>query len=143
MIICCGDIAMVDFNNEGTISRPPKDIVALIIIEKHYNFLEADEFFCLKHLSGVQLSSANSRSRLRNLFMTTNALLKRRLEPSIYSRIENVCMDLSKTFTQSEVVECFLLMHNVLDKIGLLKLDVKPVYDHTDIEASNKAQGYD
>jgi len=134
---------MVDFNNEGTISRPPKDIVALIIIEKHYNFLEADEYYSNRTLSGIAERLSSCRSRLRNLFLTCHAMLKRRLTPEQYEQLNHVCKDLKHDADAPEIMKCFIIIHDQLDKLGLLKLDTRPVYDSTDIEASNKAQGYD
>ena len=54
---------MVDFNNDSVISKPPKEVVALIIIEKVYNFLEADEYYCKTKLNGAEPGLAISRSR--------------------------------------------------------------------------------
>ena len=134
---------MVDFNNEGTIQRPPKDIVALIIIEKLYNYLEADEIFAKQKLGGAGGVITIPRARLRNLFLTTHSMMKRRLKLDEYNRLRNLCTDLTATVDPKELLECFIILHDQLDRLGLIKLDTRPVYDSTDIEASNKAQGYD
>ena len=133
---------MVDFNNEGTISRPPRDIVALIIIEKLYNYLEADEFWTAQSLNGVDSRLNTARSRLRNLFLTTHSMIQRRLPPEQYQKVRAVTTDLNKKVTPQDLLDCFIILHEQLDKLGLIKLDTRPVYDSLDIEASNKAQGY-
>lgn len=134
---------MVDFNNESTISKPPKEVVALIIIEKIYNFLEADEDYAKKKLQGGGVSIAIPRARLRNLFLMSHALLKRGLDEPDYNGCVAVCMDVNrKDVEPDDLMEAFGHMMTVLDKVGLTKLDTKPVYNRNSIEQSNKAQGY-
>ena len=69
--------------------------------------------------------------------------MKRRLKLDEYNRIRNLCTDLTAVVDHTELLECFIILHDQLDRLGLIKLDTSPVYDSTDIEASNKAQGYD
>jgi len=133
---------LVDFNNDSTISRPPRDIVALIIIEKFYNYLEADEIFAKQKLGGAGGMTSIPRARLRNLFLNTHSMMKRRLKEADYNRLRTVCCELQKKVEPEELLECFLLMHTELDSSGLLRLDTKQAYNTLDIEESNKAQGY-
>lgn len=133
---------MVDFNSEGTISKPPKEIVALIIIEKLYNFLEADEQYTKTRFQGAGLSLAVSRARLRNLFLVCNVMLKRRCDATEFNKVKKVCMDFSKDIDVDELMDCFLIILNVLDTLGLIKLDTKPVYNRHRTEEANKQHGY-
>ena len=133
---------MVDFNNESTISKPPKEVVALILIEKIYNFLEADEDYSKKRLIGGAVSIANSRSRLRTLFLMSHDLLRRSLDKEVYSAVKLVCMDLKQKIEPDDLLESFGHIMAVMDKVGLTKLDTKPIYNRNSIEQSNKAQGY-
>jgi len=133
---------MVDFNSEGTMAKPPKDIVALIIIEKFYNFLEADETYTKNKLNGAMIGLSVSRARLRNLFLVCHEMLKRRLKNEQYEQIFAVCMNLSIKKNIEELMEAFLLIVKVLDDLQLLKLDTKPVYARHRVEEANKQHGY-
>ena len=132
---------MVDFNNETTIGKPPKDIVALIIIEKLYNFLEADEDYSKKRLGGASWPLSTSRARLRNLFLICYALLKRRLKSETFEKIRKLCEDGGQA-QEKDVLEAYKEISVLLDELGLTKLDDKPNFNRNRVEESNKAQGY-
>ena len=118
---------MVDFNSEGTMSKPPKEVMALIIIEKLYNFLEADESYVKTMLNGASLGLAVSRARLRSLFLVTHEMLKRRIkQPEDFQKVESCCMDLTSKVEGKELMEAFLIILQVLDDMQLIKLDTKP-----------------
>lgn len=132
---------MVDFNNETTIGKPPKELVALIIIEKLYNFLEADEDYSKKRLSGAKWPLSTSRARLRNLYLVCYALLKRRLAPEAFEKIRKLCEENGEA-QEKDVLQAFKEITTLLDTLGLTKLDDKPVFNRGRVEESNKAQGY-
>jgi hypothetical protein len=133
---------MVDFNNEGTVSRPPKDIVALIIIEKLYNFLEADESFAKTRMQGAGSTIAISRSRLRNLFLICHQMLQRKCKKEDYDQVYSTCIDLSKDCSIDDLMESFMIILQVLDDIKLIKLDTDQVYNRHRTEEANKVHGY-
>ena len=133
---------MVDFNNETTIGKPPKEIVALIILEKLYNFLEADEEYIKKRLGGANWPIATSRARLRTLYLICYPMLKRRLKPPLLETVRKLCEDTTYKATEAEILEAFQNISNILDELGLTKLDDKMVFNRTRVEEANKAQGY-
>lgn len=133
---------MVDFNSTETISKPPKEIVALIIIEKLYNYLEADEHYAKTRLNGAGITTSIPRARLRNLFLVCHAMLSRRLSPDEFKKVSCVCMNLEKKVEPADLMEAFITILTVLDSLELIKLDTKPVYNRKNVEESNKAQGY-
>ena len=133
---------MVDFNNETTISRSPVDIVATCILERRFNFIEADESSTKQKLSGAGVLIATPRARLRSLFIDGHALMKRKLSPENYQKLRNICFELNTKPTQEEILEAFLIIDEQLDASGLLRLDTKPVFNRNRIEESNKAHGY-
>ena len=135
-------LEMVDFNSEGTMSKPPKEVVALIIIEKLYNFLEADEIFTKTMLNGASLGLAVSRARLRSLYLVTHEMLNRRCKAEDQTKLKIVCMDLQHKTDTVELMESFLIILQVLDDLQLIKLDTKPVYKRHRIEEANKQHGY-
>jgi hypothetical protein len=135
---------MVDFNNETTIGKPPKEIVALIILEKLYNYLEADEEYIKKRLGGAAWPLATVRARLRTLFLIAYPMLKRRLEPAAFEKVRKLCEDTASPVkpTEREILEAFQIISNVLDALGLTKLDDRPVFNRARVEEANAAQGY-
>lgn len=134
---------MVDFNSVGTMSKPPKEVVALIIIEKLYNFLEADEKCTETRLNGATLGTAVLRARLRGLFLVSHRMLERRIKkPKDFERVENVCMNLKGEFEDSEIMEAYIIILKVLDDMRLIKLDTKPQYNRHRVEEANKQHGY-
>ena len=133
---------MVDFNDGTTIGKPPQELVALIIIEKLYNFLEADEDYIKKKLGGAAWPTAIPRARLRNLLLICNPMLQRRMEKNAYAKAWKVCTDLSHKATPEEILEVFVLISAQLDALNLTRLDNKPVFNRLRVEEANKAQGY-
>lgn len=133
---------MVDFNSDGTISKPPKEVVQLIIIEKLYNYLEADEHFIKQRLQGAPLPVAVPRSRLRSLFLVCYSMIKRRLDPESYAVLEKVCIKTDEKVEPSDLLEAFSIMSDLLDTLQLTKLDTKPVFQRHKIEEANKVHGY-
>lgn len=133
---------MVDFNNETTIGKPPKEIVSLILIEKIYNFLEADEDYSKKTLQGAGVNLAISRARLRSLFLMGHQLLKRALSKDEFNAVSVVCIDIKTKIEIEDIITAFSIIMRVLDSMGLIKIDTKPVYNRNSIEQSNRAQGF-
>lgn len=133
---------MVDFNSEGTMSKPPREVVALIIIEKLYNFLEADEHYAKTLLNGASLGLAISRARLRSLFLVCHEMLKRRCTKENYAILKNVCMKLEEKVEGEKLMSAFMIILAVLDDLQLTKLDTKPVYKRHRTEEANKQHGY-
>jgi len=133
---------MVDFNSEGTISKPPKEIVQLIIIERLYNFLEADEHYTKTLLNGASLGSAVCRARLRSLFLVCHEMLKRKCEKEDYEKLRKYCLNLKHKPEEDDMMDAFMIILTVLDKLGLIKLDTKPVINRHRTEEANKQHGY-
>lgn len=133
---------MVDFSNDSMISKPPIDIINLIVIEHWYNWRLAWEFY-LKHKSNNNtIPTAECRSRLCSLFLSIIGLLKRKLAIELYNKIYIVCCDLSKRPADTELLEAYLIISEVLDTCNLIKIDTKPQVNRQKIEESNRASGY-
>lgn len=134
---------MVDFNNEATMGKPPKEVVALIIIEKIYNFLEADEDFAKKTLLGGSMSYAVPQARLRNLFFVSHTLLKRSMKEKDFDDITQVCLNTKHNGVEhDDILECFGRIFEVLDDVGLWKIDTKKKFERHRVETANKEHGY-
>lgn len=133
---------MVDFSNESMISKPPIDIINLIVIEHWYNWRLAWEFYLKHRTGGNVIPTSECRSRLCSLFLSIIGLLKRRLPPEKYTEVYNICCDLSKRPTDQELLITYLDICTVLDECNLIKIDTKPFVNRRKIEESNKAEGY-
>lgn len=133
---------MVDFNNETTIGKPPKELVALIIIEKFYNFLEADEDYIKKRLGGASWPISTCRARLRTLYLVAYPMLQRRMPPEEFETLKRICEDHKHETTEAELLRAFQSISVILDTLGLTKLDDRPTFKRHKIEEANKAQGY-
>ena len=73
----------------------------------------------------------------------SHALMRKGLDKDVYEGVYSVCMDVTnKEITAEQVMNSFGHIMAQLDKVGLTKLDTKPVYNRNSIESSNKAQGY-
>lgn len=133
----------MDFNNESTMGKKPTELVASIIIEKVYNFFEADEDWAKKQLQGGSVSYAHARARLRTLFFSIHTLLKRNMTEKDYNWLTSVCLNTSQTdITPETSLEAFGLIFIVIDKIGLWKVDTRNVYNRERVEEANKEHGY-
>lgn len=134
---------MVDFNLEGTMSKPPKEVMALIIIEKLYNFLEAEEERTKMLLNGASMSLAVSRARLRSLFLVTHEMLKRRIKnKEDFDKVSGICMNLKDKIDDTQLIKSYLTILQVLDDMRLLRLDTKKQFDRGRVEEANKHHGY-
>lgn len=133
---------MVDFDSEATMGKPPKEIVAFIIIEKVYNFLEADESYSKTLLNGTQSFISVPRARLRTLYLTSHKLLERNLKKEELAEVHSVCMDLEKDAKQDDLLDAFSTIFMVLDKVGLWKIDTKKMFDRSRVEVANSEHGY-
>jgi hypothetical protein len=132
----------MDFNNEGTMSKPPKDIVALIILEKLYNFIEADESYRKTRLQGASMNLAISRARFGSLYLIARELLKRKLSAEDLEKVRIVSVDLESKITYEDLIEAYIIILKILDQLGLVKLDTRPAYQRHRTEESNKIHGY-
>lgn len=133
----------MDFNNEATMGKKPTELVASIIIEKVYNFLEADEDWAKKCLQGGQMAYCIARARLRTLFFASHTLLKRNMEDKDFLWVTSVCLSTDQNEVKAEqALDAFGMMFQVYDKIQLWKVDTVKVYNRERVEESNKEHGY-
>lgn len=133
----------MDFNSEATMGKKPAELIASIIIEKVYNFLEADEDWAKKLMQGGAVTYAISRARLRTLYFASHNLLSRNMPKKDYDWLMAVCLSTDAHEVKVEdVLEGFGLIFQVLDKVGVWKVDTQKVYERHRVEEANKAHGY-
>ena len=131
---------MVDFTNDTLMSRPPSDIVAIILLEKYNNYIEAVEVYISKEDKGFTHSVLSTlKSRLYAMFIAQKPALKRALKPEDFKLLESI-----PEFEEfEEISEAYDVIISWLDKIKLLRLDTLKERDITDILGENAYAGYD
>jgi len=136
---------MVDFSNDSMISKPPTDVINLIVIEHWYNWRLAWEFYVKNSMNRTKVGVAECRSRLSNLFLATERLMFRKLtakDKITYDELKELCCNVNYKVDEMQMLEAYLLINQKLDEAGLIKVDTKPQVDRTKVELSNKAYGY-
>ena len=131
---------MVDFSNDTLMSKPPADVVALILLEKYANFLEAVELWIIQENKNYNHNTFLSvKARLFVLFWAQKEAFRRALPEKEFNLLEA----LPDTETFTEVVTAYNIIIKWLDATRILKLDTIKIRDTEDLSASNIAMGFD
>jgi hypothetical protein len=104
---------MVNFNNDSTITKPPIDIVNLIIIEHWYNCRLAYEFYIKNKFNNAGITLADFRSRLISLYLSIIEILKRKLTPDEFENVNNICMNIDSKLSLHELLEAYLIINRI------------------------------
>jgi hypothetical protein len=133
---------MVDFNNETTATVAPQSLIKILILQRRHDFIEAQEHYYKFLSEDVEtfISLGMVVARLRSLYLEMKCLADRYMDKNHREVIDRVFTP-SKDKKIDEVIEAFLLLNNVLDKVGLLRIDNRKQYDTTRVEKSNEAFG--
>jgi len=126
---------MVDFNNETTIAKSPRDILIYIILERHYIVLQSIQQY---QFQVYQNSESNSESSLKSQIYIYYEAVRTSLEQDKenHKEIELLCQS-------QEIAECmkgFRLVENYLYTIGVLKFGFKLDYDPSDAYEDDNAK---
>jgi hypothetical protein len=132
---------MVDFNTETTMSKAPKEVISLIIIERWYNFQEAYESYVKERSRGIKSDTNIMRARLVTLLMSIPELLKRRL-PKEIDKIYIQCLDIDKPMNFNDITSIYFNISKCLDEVELTKIDTKKRYNRANIEEANEEAGF-
>jgi hypothetical protein len=128
---------MVDFNNETTVSTPAVDIVRVLILQRRADLMEALEDYLKKDGLGYSQSINIVKARLYTMFLEISGMLKRRA-PQDYTRLETGIRGLEET---EDIIKIVLEFNNILDDIGLTKIDTRKKFDSTIAELENEEKG--
>lgn len=132
---------MVDFNTDATVSSPAANLVKILLLQARANALEALEFLNKKESSGVQFEQAMIKARLGTWFLEHQAYLERTMPTKDYKELYNKFT--SKLFfsttdlEKDEVLDLFIFLNKIMDKLRITKVDTKAVYDRSNIEEDN------
>jgi hypothetical protein len=134
---------MVDFSNDSIVSRPPTEVINIIVIEHWYNCRVAWQHYFKHRLAGAGVSTSEFRSRISSLYLSVIELLLRKdkLKPEEINLLNKVCTTFGN-FKEDDILKCYLIINRELDKSNLVKVDTKPFINRHSIEGSNKAHGF-
>lgn len=128
---------MVDFNNDSTITRTPKDILEILIIEKRTYFIDAYEKYIKDKTNGVQTPISILKARLNSLFLE--------IYPSLQKNMDKENFELLKNNVNSKDADALLQAFNDMSEFlynkKLLMWDSMKQYDPTSAEEENKFHG--
>lgn len=132
---------MVDFNNDTTVTVAPAELIKIIILQRRHDFIEAQEHY-FKFLSEdveTPVSLEMVLSRLRSFYIEIKGIVKRHWKEKETNDFETI-FDRRKQLDIDAIIEKFMTLNDVLDEIGLLKIDNRRLYDERRVEQSNAAQ---
>ena len=131
---------MVNFSDSTTMTRPRKDIVNIMILQRIDNLVEAVEFFELKD----DKARDNGLSELKSILLSLILLIKKPLERELKKQKKGTVKQLRQEIYKIdyEDKESLLdLVDYILDFVydkDVTKWDTKEPTDRTDIIAMNK-----
>ena len=128
---------MVDFNAESTVSTPAGDIERVLILQRRADLMEAIEDYLKKEAQGYAQLINIVRSRLFTLFLQVSGMLHRK-NPKAYETMKREIRGLDDI---EKVIEVTLEFNDLLDDLGLTRIDTRTRYDKTRVEIENKEKG--
>ena len=139
---------MVNFNDNNTISKPPTEIINMVVIEAWYNWRLAYETYLIYKYQRKGIFIHETKARLITLFNEMQSFLERSMpkrkdtdNPFTFEEVYHMLY--SSELKEDNVKDIILLLNRRLDKIQLIKIDNKQRYDRHDMEAENKMSGLD
>lgn len=128
---------MVDFNNEGTVAIPAVDVMRILILQHREYFIDAIEAYMQELGKNVNVETNVIRARIISLYLSVNKLLKRKLDKKLYDEVSYK----KSSYKYEDILEAFIIIDDLLDDIGLTKIDNK-ISLGGNIRERNKAQGW-
>ena len=128
---------MVDFNNDTTSSKPPIEIVNLIILEAWYNFRLANEFYLTKRFNNINESISSCRARLSTMFTAGTEIYRKRIDAERFKLIENICLNINFKVKYEDIIDTYQILSSILYEIGLTKIDTRPIRNRLNVEECN------
>lgn len=124
---------MVDFNNESTVGTPRSDILAVLILQRRNDAINAIEYFNKMVGQGAEPPIAHLRSAVLALFLEFRAALKNGISQSEYELLMLQC----RSNDADKISSAFMTVDDWLYKKNIIKIDSRKSVDSDDIEASN------
>lgn len=130
---------MVNFNNESTITRAPKNILEILIIEKRSYFLDALEQYYKDKFNNRNPTNSVIRARLITLFLDIKTSITRSRDKEEVEVLKDKVMSKNT----DDLLEAFDIISDYLDSKKLLQWDSMKTYDPGSVEEENKFHGLD
>lgn len=130
---------MVDFNNETTVAQPFTQVMGISTMERLEHCVEALESF---HIS-EEYHNENSnkriivKARLLAVWYKLQAMIKRR-KPKEYEAYKDKVYLAEEP---EELIEVFELLNELVDEVGVNRLDNKKSYHGLSFEEANALDG--
>jgi len=131
---------MVNFNSDATIGISPKNILAMIILQRRNDLIEAIESAKSKDLQGQTPNLSQVSARLLSLKLELEELLIRKLPRKRRKELEEIIKKDSPTI--QEIINAYMIINKALDKTEITKIDTLRKLDFQDIEKMNEHFGY-
>ena len=125
---------MVDFNNEATVGTPRGDILAVLLLQRRNDAINAFEHFNKLVAQGADPPIGHLRSCVLSFFLEFRAALKNAMNAAEYSRVMGLC----QSYKAEELSEGFIAVDDWLYKKNITKIDSRKQVDSEDVEASNE-----
>jgi len=138
---------MVDFDNDATVGTPPLDLVRILILQRHYDVLEALELYFKQKYNGQEMNIGLLRARMITLFYQLQAVLKRKLKETNKNKKTEYQILFEQVSNEGEVLEedilsAFETINTLLDDLHLTRFDTKLNIRSASAVVQDKARGY-
>lgn len=124
---------MVDFNNDATVGTPRSDILAVLLLQRRNDAINAFEHYNKIVGQGAEAPIAHLRSSVLAFFMEFRAALQNSLSKAEYETLFKLC----NSSKPDDLSQAFMLVDDQLYKKNIIKIDSRKSVDVNDIEASN------
>ena len=136
---------MVDFNNETTVSTPLPQVNKLLLIEMMYNAFNALDKYNSFYVQGKVVSQGDIKSSLGRwysyLYGYLNRAFTKKEQIELMNKIKTELYFNRKPLPNERLLEIVEFLCTIMDDLKLTRVDLKPVFDRTNIEGSNKQNG--
>ena len=132
---------MVDFNSEGAFTSNKGHILELLILGRRDELINTFQAWKKESL----LKTAKARTYKGDLHSIIFALfleLKEALKRNDKDNFEKLESDiLGENLDDKDLIKCFYIINQSLDKLNLIKIDNKKSYDSRLVEEENESKG--
>jgi len=140
---------MVDFNNEGTITTAPADILKILILEKREYVMEAITNYNIVAFKTMNARDNYIKAGLVSLWLELKAMLLNSVCKKEKLSINNKEEIITKKMLDSiyiklvskDWLEAFEFINIYLYMKGLIKIDSRQHYDSSRVSAINRQKG--
>lgn len=127
----------MDFNDGQTAGLARFDLLALELIERRYNLIQAIEEAHKPYFNGSQLNMNIVKARLLSLYFTLLSALKNSLPPEQLEILNQIVL----YEDYNDIIKCFQIIDKWLYDKNITKIDGKILIKTGRMEQKNKLRG--